>query len=276
MRASGSAQSGSVKVQGGHLPFETLGEGHPLLLLHADVADRRMWDEQVGAFAKHYRVIRIDKRGFGAAESDDGPYSPRQDIVDVLSSLGITHTAILGLSNGGATALDFALEHPKMVDALIVAAGGVSGSPPAATAEEMVLIGHFQALQERQDVAGLVELGVRVWADGPNQPVGRAAAPVRERLRAMLADNYRLHHEQLQPCALEPPASGRLGELDVPTLVMIGDLDFSGTISAMDQLANGVTGAQHVVFAGAAHMLNMEQPGRFNAVVLAFLREVLS
>lgn len=270
-----SRASGYVEIDGGRLYYEAAGAGHPVLFIHADVADHRMWDEQFDTFASRYRVIRYDKRGFGKTTSDDLTFSPRQDIAALLRHLSVTKTALVGLSNGARLALDFTLEHPEMVDALVVASGGISGQQPAATEAEMRIFGQYGALRERKDYDALTDLAVRVWADGPNQPAGRADPAVRERLREMVADNYRTHHEQFQMLELEPPASERLDDVRVPALVIAGDLDFSGTVAAMKLLAQRVPGARHVVFPGAAHMVNMEQPERFNTLVLDFLAAAL-
>jgi 3-oxoadipate enol-lactonase len=268
---TGTTETGYLDVAGGRLYYEVTGAGHPLVLLHADVADSREWDEQFAVFARQYRVVRLDKRGFGKTTSATATFSPRQDILDLLDHLGIERTVILGLSNGGALALDFTLEHPERVAALIVVAGGVSGHQESATEDELRLFGKYTTLQEAHDTAGLIDLGVHVWGDGPAQPEGRMDGRARERLREMLADNYRLHPEELQPQALEPLAIERLHEVRVPTLVMLGGLDFTGTINTMNLLADRVTGAQKVVFPDTAHMVNMEQPERFNTVVLDFL-----
>jgi 3-oxoadipate enol-lactonase len=266
-----TAETGFVEVEGGQLYYEVAGSGQPLVLVHAGVADCRMWDEQFSAFAQRYRVIRYDTRGFGKTTSGDVSFSNRQDIVDLLRHLGIERTAILGLSRGGQIAIDFTLEHPEMVTALIAVAAGVSGFEGPATDAEKQLFTEYERLEEEKDYETLTEFEVRVWADGPGQPAGRAAASVRERLREMIANNYRLHHEQTQPRVLEPPAVDRLGEIQVPTLVIWGDLDFSDVGAAMGLLAERVSGAQQVGFPGVAHMVNMEQPERFNAVVLDFL-----
>lgn len=162
-----------------------------------------------------------------------------------------------------------------MVDALIVVAAGVSGvteSPVPPTPEEVELFTAYEAAEERKDYAALTEFGVRAFGDGPSQPEGRAEASVRARMRDMIANNYRLHGaEDVQPRRLDPPAVGRLGEVRVPTLVIVGDLDETVTIAMMNMVAEGVPGARKVVFPGTAHMVNMEQPERFNATVLGFL-----
>ncbi len=265
-------ETGFVGIDGGRMYYEATGAGSPLVLLHADVADHRMWDEQVAAFARRHLVIRVDKRGFGRTTSADGAFSSRQDILAMLDHLRIATTAILGLSNGGSQAVDFTIAHPDRVSALIAVAAGVSGVESTATPEEIALFNQYQQVESAGDLDALIDFEVRLWADGPNQPKGRAAAPVRDKLRQMIADTKREHHETLALQEMEPPAIGRLGEIRVPTLVMIGGLDFSGVIAEMETLAAGVAGAQKILFPDCAHMVSMEQPERFNDAVEAFLR----
>lgn len=277
MRDTDAAESGYVEVEGGQLYYEAAGAGPALVLIHAGVADCRMWDEQFPAFARHHRVIRYDARGFGRTTSENVSFSNRQDIVDLLRHLGIERTAIMGVSRGGSIALDFTLEHPELVTALIPVAGGVGGFQAEPTEAEAPIFAEYERLEAQKDYDALTDFEVHVWGDGPCQPEGRAAASVREQLREMIANNYRAHqHEELQPRVLEPPAAGRLSEVRVPTLVIWGDVDFSDVIAAMKRLAEGISGAQHAVFPGTAHMLNMEQPERFNQVVLEFLGKAAS
>lgn len=268
------ATTGYVGVPGGRLYYEVAGEGQPILFIHADVSDHSMWSEQVAAFAPKYRVIRYDKRGFGKTTSADGAYSPREDIVALLAHLGVANTFVVGLSNGGALALDFALEHPEMVGGLVVVAGGVSGFQAPPTEDEARVFKKYEELAERKDETGLLDLGVHVWCDGPFQPEGRAAASVRERIRQTMSANARDHHEDLQPSELEPPAMERLGAMTTPTLVLLGSYDFPSGNVAMELLAARVQGAQKTAFE-TAHMVNMEQPEQFNARVDAFFNTVM-
>ncbi len=268
-----ATETGFVQVEGGRLYYEAAGIGPALVLVHAGVADCRMWDEQFEVFAERYRVIRYDTRGFGKTTSENVSFSNRQDIVDLLRHLGVERTAILGLSRGGQIAIDFTLEHPEMVTALIAVAAGISGFGGPATEAEMALFTEYERLEKEKAYEELTDFEVRVWGDGPNQPGPRADVRVRERLREMIANNYRLHQEELQPRVLEPPAVERLGEIRAPTLVLWGDLDFSEVGAAMTLLTERVPGAQHVIFPGVAHMVNMEEPVRFNALVLDFLEQ---
>src|SRR6185437_7403310 len=205
-----AVESGYVGVPGGRMYYEVAGAGHPFLMVHADVADTRMWDEQFAKFSQRYRVIRYDKRGFGKTTSQDGPVSLIEDIAALLAHLGIAKTYIMGLSNGGRLVVDYTLAHPEHVDALIVVAGGVTGLEGTATEGEMALFEQYETLEANNDEAGLIDLGVHVWCDGPEQPEGRAAQDVRDRIRIMMTDISRDHHEKLEPIELEPAAVGRL------------------------------------------------------------------
>jgi len=208
MSETTATETGYLDVAGGRLYYEVAGAGHPLVLLHADVADCRMWDEQFADFARQYRVVRLDKRGFGKTTTTATTFSYRQDVLDLLMHLGIERTAILGLSNGGGLALDFTLDHPERVDALIVVAGGIGGfdfDGADATEAERRLYEEYEAVEQRHDTAGLIEVGIRMFGDGPGQPEGRMTASAREKLREMMINNDRLHPEELKPEPLEPP-----------------------------------------------------------------------
>jgi 3-oxoadipate enol-lactonase len=104
--------TGFAEVNGTRLAYEVAGEGHPLTLIHGGLVDRRLWDDQFAAFAQHYRVIRYDLRGLGESalvKADQPPYSASADLYALLHSLGIEKTYLLGLSAGGALAIDFTL-----------------------------------------------------------------------------------------------------------------------------------------------------------------------
>src|SRR5260221_9539684 len=112
---SGFADSGDSRIH-----YETAGAGPALVFVHAGVSDRRMWDPQFETFAADYQVIRFDLRGFGKSKITDGAYSNRADLSRVLDTLGVKKAVLVGCSMGGATALDYALEQPEAVRALVL------------------------------------------------------------------------------------------------------------------------------------------------------------
>jgi pimeloyl-ACP methyl ester carboxylesterase len=266
--------SGYAPVENGELYYEVAGSGHPLLLIHAGVADRRMWDDQFAAFAERFRVIRYDTRGYGMSRTEPTSFSNLQDVADLLRHLGVERAHVIGVSRGGQIAVDFTLEHPKMVSALIPTAAGLSGydhQPAEAEADLSRTLEQMETAWEAKDWERLVDLEVRYWVDGPGQPEGRAPAAVREKVQAMCLNNYRSQTVEPTPRPLAPPAIGRLGEIAAPTLVLIGDLDEPACLRIADILMQGILGARIIVFPGVAHMIPMEVPEAFNRVVLEFL-----
>ncbi len=104
--------------------YDLAGEGDALVLLHAGIADRRMWDPQWAAFAERYRVIRADARGFGATSAPDGPYGHHLDLAAVLDDAGVERAHLVGVSLGAGTAVVFALAFPDRVRSLVLVSPG--------------------------------------------------------------------------------------------------------------------------------------------------------
>jgi len=263
-------QNDFLETNGARIYHEVEGSGEPVVLIHAGVANLRMWDDQVAALRDAYRVIRYDTRGFGRTETDAVEFSNRADIVALLDHLGEPSAHVVGLSRGGMIALDFAIEHPDRVRSLSVAAGGIGGyeSPDDADAS---VFEEAEKMLEARDWEGITDWETAYWADGPGQPKDRVDPTVRARVHDWILTNYQAEKEEGKPQTLNPPAVGRLSELRMPLLVMVGTLDEPGTMESMHHLAREVPGARLEVFDGAAHMVNLEQPERFNSVLRGFL-----
>jgi pimeloyl-ACP methyl ester carboxylesterase len=268
-----NVKAGRAEINGANLSFELTGEGPTLVLAHAGVADLTMWNDQLDALTSHYRVLRYDMRGFGTSSEATGAFSHHEDLHGLLEHLGIEKAHFIGLSNGGMVVTDFALTYPERVRSLVLASPALSGyepsgEPPAAIYEL------FGALGEG-NLEGAAEVATRIWADGPFRTPDDVDKNVRERLNAMSRTALKNHlPDAVQPEGLEPPALGRLWEISVPTLVIVGDKDDPSILDIGDVLVSGIAGAENVVVPGTAHILNMEQPEVFNKTVLDFLERV--
>jgi 3-oxoadipate enol-lactonase len=264
--------SGFIDVDGGRLYYEVEGDGHPLLLIHGGLGDLRMWDDQVPVFAERYRVIRYDTRGIGRTETDDVEFSNHADAAAVLDHVAADSAYVVGQSRGGMIVLDLALDRPDRVDALVSVAGGVGGyeaelpegveAPPW---EEM------ERLWEAKDWEALAELETKVWVDGWGQPPDRVDAGLRQKVHGWILAAMKADKPEGKQQRLDPPAAERLGDLEIPTLVLIGQVDEPGAVLAERHLASSVAGARVVEFPGIAHMIHLEEPARFNELVLEFL-----
>jgi pimeloyl-ACP methyl ester carboxylesterase len=276
MTRSTQPEAGFTEVNGTQLYYEMLGEGHPLVLIHGGYMDRRMWDDQFHAFAKHYRVIRYDVRGFGKSKLPPAPYADRQDLSDLLNYLGVEKTYLLGLSLGGIIAIDFTLEHPDMVDALILVGSPVPGFPVE------LLYTEEQLEQQRSRWAAFVnaikERNLSTMVDALMQDPTLVPSPnypaARQRVRNNLSEYSFVWVLDPAPRQdLDPPAYERLTEIHAPTLIMLGGEDDPRLFKDADKLAQDIAGASRVTIAETHHMPNMEKPEEFNAIVLDFLEK---
>src|SRR3970040_2245218 len=131
---------GTLDVPGGTLYWESTGRGPALVLAHAGIADHGMWDDDVPSFAGGPRVVTYHCRGFGRSRTDAVDYSNRADLAALLDHLGIERAALLGCSRGGQIALDFTLERPERVSALVLVACGPGGMGHQTTPVERALL----------------------------------------------------------------------------------------------------------------------------------------
>jgi 3-oxoadipate enol-lactonase len=272
-----------LDLPGGRLCYETFGDKRnpALLFIHAGVADHTMWDLQVAEFARDHFVICHDTRGYGLTESVVGKFSDRQDITALLDHLNVAQTVLIGCSRGGQFAVDTTLEYPARVRGVVSVSGGLSGfdyaggtTDPRDVAAD-VMFAAAEAAYERQDWPALAELDARIWADGLAQPAGRCRADVREKIVAMCLANYLRRAPEVTAIPLEPPAAQRLGEIRVPTLIVLGDLDTRGIELRAHTMADSIAHAQLIVIPGTAHMPSMEQADTFNRILREWLQSQL-
>ena len=233
---------GYVPVPGGRLWAQAAGEGTGVVLVHAGIADARMWDPQWDALAARHRVVRYDTRGYGRTEGADVEFSNRADLVAVMDATGVDRATIVGCSRGGSIAVDTALEFPGRVAGLASVCGGLGGIDAEETPEETAAGERMEALWAAKDWEALADLEVSVWVDGVGQPAGRAPAQVREMVRRMILDTYVQEKPDGRSIALDPPAAGRLGEIRVPVQVIVGELDTLGTRQAAGLIAEAWPG----------------------------------
>jgi pimeloyl-ACP methyl ester carboxylesterase len=257
---------GRVRVNGAELYYEVGGEGHPLVLLHDGLLDRSMWDDQFVAFARLYRTIRYDRRGYGKSPRPDRPFSDVSDLYRLPRHLGINEAYLLGISNGGKVALEFALEHPGMVAALVLVGPSLGGYRPSE--EKQRRISEFLSVARERGA----EAGVEAWMEDPFYPPAKDKPAARERVRRIAREN--LPRLLSSPDLREepyPPTMESLTRIVAPTLIVVGERDDWNNREIFSILASQLPRAEKKVFAGCGHLVNLEQPEAFYSVVADFL-----
>lgn len=265
-------RTGFADINGTRIYYEVRGTGHPLVLIHAGIAHSAMWDEQFEFFAKDYRVIRYDVRGFGKSQGTAGEQSHRADLFELLKFLGVEGAYVMGLSMGGSIALDFTLDYPEMVDALILVGSGAGGMQT--TAEDQALEQPIEDAFNAKDYARAIELEIQLWVDGPARSPDVVAPAIREQVRQMENENLKVMVEDAKTVRLDPPAMTRLDQVRVPTLIIVGDADVPNIVRLADELTQGIPNARKIVLPDTAHMVNLERPEELNQIVSKFLQSV--
>jgi 3-oxoadipate enol-lactonase len=256
-------------INGARIHYERSGKGFPLVLIHAGIADSRMWEPQATAFAHDFDVITPDLRGFGGSELPPGPYSMMADIVGLLDHLGIKQAHVVGCSMGGSVALDLAIAHPERTARLVLVGSGVSGANFGQA--DKALFVDVDAADEKGDLDAVNRAEVRLWVDGPRRVEGAAPKRTRDLVLDMNGRALRSNWDGAKHEALDPPAAGRLESLRAPVLVIVGDEDLPHVGVAADVLASEIPGARKVVIKDAAHLPSLERPDEFNRIVRDFL-----
>ncbi len=251
------------------LSYEAAGEGPAVLLMHAGLTDRRMWDPQWRRLTESFYTIRFDARGFGASADPTRPYTLHGDALDVLDALEVERAALVGASMGGGAALDMALAVPHRVSALVTV-----NSTPSGWHHTRDIMRQWEAVDAAYDRHGADaanELEMKMWLDGPHRPTDEVDRDVRAAVGTV---NRVLLERQaaftVEPGELVPPAMDRLGSLRCPSLVITSELDQPSVVAGAFELARQA-GAEHLEIAGAAHLPNLERPREFLAAILPFL-----
>jgi 3-oxoadipate enol-lactonase len=262
-----------AEINGAELNFEVAGEGPAVALLHEGVCDLRMWDELVEALAPEFTVLRYDMRGYGDSTLPPGPFSQSGDLLSLLDHVGIDRTALVGVSYGGRVALDTAFVAPDRVTCLVLAAAGLRDHEWSSVVRE------FGDEEERlldSDLAGAIELNVRLWVDGPNRGPDPVREAVRERVRTMQRRAFEIQvaaYEAQPAPGPEDPLSVRLEAIGAPTLVVVGDADVPDFLEIANRLEAELPDARKVVLPDTAHTIPLERPDDFRELALEFLRE---
>jgi pimeloyl-ACP methyl ester carboxylesterase len=195
------------------------------------------------------RVVRYDVRGVGRSAAPTERFSRKQDLVSVLDQLELEHVVLIGCSMGGGTALGLTLDQPDRVQGLVLLCPGVPGFPMPA---EPDLDAEYDVLLAKRDTDGLVRLILRLW--GAREDDEAAIAQLRSAIPSWFEQD-----ELVQP---DPPVYERLGEIGVPTVVMVGDKDRPIMAAVAGATAARIPNAEFVWMPGVDHLPSLRAPGQ--------------
>jgi 3-oxoadipate enol-lactonase len=261
----------TLPINGVDLAYDEAGDGEPLLLIHAGVADRRMWDDVWPALTARFRVVRPDLRGYGDTPLPDGPFVYAADMRELLRALEIERAHVIGVSMGGGVAIDLAIAHKELVDRQVLVAAGVPGwefGPEIKARWE-----EEAAAFEAGDLDRAAWINVEMWLDGPMRTADQVDPTLRRRVFEMQRRALEWENDNAKGGWLVEDRRDRLGEIAAPTLVLVGELDQPEMLAMGQHLASAIPNARFETMPRVAHLPPMEAPEEFVRVVTAFLTE---
>ena len=263
-----------IEFDGAIIRGEAAGFGLPVVFLHAGVADRRMWAEQLRGLADEgYHVIAYDRRGYGETETPDVPFNHLVDLEAVLDRLSIHAAILVGSSLGGGLAIDFALEHPERTIGLVLVGTAITGAEPAEIPEEAAALEDaLDYAMERGNFDTVNRIEAHLWLDGPLSQSGRVEGEPRDLFLRM--NSVHLHHPELTEEEVPDDAVDHVGGITAPTLLVVGELDMPDIVARHEDLSEELENAFAIVLEDTAHLPSLERPDLFNPILLEFLEAV--
>lgn len=253
--------------------YEIQGKGSDLVLIHGMGDNLSMWYHQVPVFLKHYRVITYDIRGAGDTEGPEGEYSISvfaEDAYQLMKVIGVKDACFLGYSMGGRIALELAINHPEIVNAVILSSSPIFLTPPPP-----------QSIQRRPPMQmpdllseGGLEAFAEMHATSAFSPGFKSRNPAEfERYMKVKLFNKPRNLSRLMRSLGGIGSPPDVSKVRCPVLIIAGELDSLISLESVKQLQRSLAGSKLVTLT-AGHASAVEQPEQFNSVVLEFLSEV--
>lgn len=223
------------------------GPGPVLVLLHEGVGDSRMWDPVWSDLTSACRAIRYDVRGFGRSPAATEEFTLLGDLRAVLEHFGVASAHVVGCSMGGGTALEFALAAPDQVKSLVLLCPGIGGYPYPDTPE---LDEACEALAAAGDDEGVIRILLDVWGRAGDDPL--ITDLMRAAMRAWEGEEEFEREGE--------PTFDRLGDLSVPTVLLVGDMDDEALIASNEEAAQRIPGCELIRMPGVDHYPTLRAP----------------
>jgi pimeloyl-ACP methyl ester carboxylesterase len=248
-----------------NLYFEALGSGEPLVFLHGLGSSTRDWERQVAFFSPFFQVITYDNRGHGKTDRPKGPYSIplfARDAAAFLRAVGAVPAHIVGLSMGGMTAFQLAVDEPDLVKSLTVVNSGPA--LPLTTARERRMF-FLRRLVVR--FLGMRKMGTMLADMLLPEPDQK---DLHDTMIARWTGNDRKAYLASLKALSGWSVADRIGGIRCPVLVVSADRDYT-PVSLKESYARQIPGAQVAVIRNSRHLTPVDQPEAFNEVLLGFL-----
>ncbi len=262
-----------VKANGILMNYEIQGKGTDLVLIHGMGDNLSMWYHQVPVFSKHYRVVIYDTRGAGETEIPEGEYSLSvltEDAYQLMKAIGVKDACFLGYSMGGRIALELAIKQPEMVKAVILSSSPIFLNPPPTQNIQRRPPMPMPDLLSKDGLEAFAEM----HATSAFSPGYKSKNPAEfERYMKVKLLNKPENLSRLMRSLGGIGSPPDLSRVKCPVLIIAGEFDSLISLESVKQLQKALSDSKLVILP-TGHAAAVEQPERFNSIVLDFLSEV--
>ncbi len=260
-------KNGKVPLLNGEISFNQTGEGAALVCIHAGFSDHRDWKYQVEAFSKKYLTIVYDQRGAGNSSVPITAFWPADDLKALMDDLKIEKTILIGHSVGGTVAVDFALQYPDRVSALVLVASGLSGHPWSQEYKEWE-----QSIFSTPQPDAMTNQTLST----PFYATSMAKSELKAEIKTITRENMQkiLTWQSFDIRLFFPNQISELKNIKIPTLIVYGDKDSQDIKKIAHTINDQVKSATLIEMKNTDHLLNFENPEELNSIILDFLLQV--
>ena len=261
---SASPQGSFLEVDGAKLYYEECGSApQAVVLMHDGVLHSAAWDDVWPDFCRHFHAIRYDRRGYGRSSAATEGYYATDDLAAILHHLRLKRVAIVGSSHGGEISINFTLDHPEMVQQLVLVGAVVGGMPY--TKHFLERGNTLGKPLEKGDMKGAIAAATK-----DKYLIAQGNDAAKKRMADILSANPQdLTHPELELPV--KPGLPRLGEIHIPTLLLVGDADIPDVHAHAGAIQAGILRARRVVISDVGHLMYLEKPAEFSQMVIEFL-----
>lgn len=266
-------KTGFVSCLDNQIYYEELGEGPPLILLHAGYLDVSSWDDQFHFFAENgYRVIRFDSYAHG--KTIDGNNTPflHEIVKALIDSLSLGKVNLVGTSMGGVTIIEFALQYPEDIESMVLVSTGITGYNWMKDKSFAPNLKKQIAYAKDGDTLNTAETFLGSWFDGPLREPNEMDEQKRDKCKQVILQRFKNHGLRKNALTSYPKAIKQYKKIENRCLILIGDQDMPSIKEIAGFLNQGLLNSQMIELKGVGHMMNIEKPDEFNVLVLQFLR----
>jgi pimeloyl-ACP methyl ester carboxylesterase len=255
---------GYLEIGGSKIYYEECGGGPNIVLLHDGLLHAVTWDESWPALCEKFHVVRYDRRGYGRSDAPKTKFSPTDDLQQIMTHANMKRAVIVGNSSGGALAIDFSLAHPESVDALFLIGPVVHGMPSTE---------HFAARGERNQ-APLDHQDFKAaalsWSNDPYLIANGHDAARKKFYEDLIPYPSNLTYEGQFEIRAKSPAIHHLGEIHVPTFILVGEFDIPDVHAHCGAIEAGIPLAERDIIKGDGHLIQLEDPKLFTERLTRF------